>query len=173
MIGGVLPTVARPLAVDASVNLYCTFRLGEALFGVDILAVKEVNIESTLTPVPQAPPEVLGYVNLRGQIHLVLDLRVLLGMEATRIGSNTRLVIFKSAIGEAFGVVVDAVGDIVRLLPEDIDPWQRNAVVAGMLENGSEGSDELLAGIGRLANQLVILVEPRRLLKAVERRLTH
>src|SRR4051794_22520133 len=93
-------------------RMFCTFRVNDRLFGVDILDVKEVTAETTFTRVAHATDEVLGLVNIRGHIYLALDLRRLLGMPATVVTGDSRLVLFKPSIGNAFGVVVDEIPDI-------------------------------------------------------------
>ena len=95
-----------------SQRLFCTFRVDGRLFGVDILDVKEVTAETTSTRVAHAPDEVLGLVNIRGHIYLALDLRRLLGVPATEVTGESRLVLFKPSVGSAFGVVVDQISEI-------------------------------------------------------------
>ncbi len=133
------------------------FRLGESLFGFDVRLVQSVNILPPLTPVPHAPPAVRGCVNLRGQIHLVLDLKSLLGMGSTEAGPWTRLVVFKPVLGDPFGVLVDRVGDVVAL-PAD-------RVEGRPAEEGEAGG--LVAGIGKLEGELLVLLDAGRLLPAV------
>jgi purine-binding chemotaxis protein CheW len=140
---------------------YCTFRLAGRLFGFDIRAVKEVNTQAAFTPVPHAPPAVCGYVNLRGNIYLVLDLRRLLGMAPAAVTADSRLLIFKPAVGESFGVLVDAIGDIVTLDGDRTEAW-RPEEGESLAEAG-----ELVAGIGKLAGELLVIVEAQRLLGAV------
>ena len=65
-------------------RLFCSFRVEGKLYGVDILDVKEVTTEMMYTRIAHAPDEVLGLVNIRGHIHLALDLRRLLGEAARR-----------------------------------------------------------------------------------------
>ena len=54
---------------------FCTFRLADHEFGVDVLRVQEVIRYQQVTRVPLAPPVVEGLINLRGQIVTALDLR--------------------------------------------------------------------------------------------------
>ena len=140
--------------------LYCTFRLAGRLFGVDVGLVKEVSTRTGLTPVPLASASVLGLVNLRGQLHLVLDLRRLLGLGESVVTPESRLVIFKPAVGEAFGVLADAVGDVVRL-------------GAGQVERYADAdparADGLLVGVGKNEGALMVLMDPYRLLESVNR----
>jgi purine-binding chemotaxis protein CheW len=140
--------------------LYCTFRLAGRLFGVDVRTVKEVNTRTAVAPVPLAPPAVRGLVNLRGQLHLVLDLRQLLGLGAAAGTPDSRLVIFKPAVGEAFGVLVDAVGDVVRLTA---DRTERYAADDPARRGG------LMTGVGTIEGDLMVIVDPYRLLDAVGR----
>ncbi len=47
------------------VRQYVSFHLGEALFGVDVLMVREICRELSVTPVSPAPAYVSGNKNLR------------------------------------------------------------------------------------------------------------
>src|SRR5947208_1007838 len=121
----------------ATERLFCTFRLNEGLYGVDILDAKEVTAETAFTHVPHAPDEVMGLVNIRGHIYLALDLRRLLDMPATVVTGDSRLVLFKPAVGNAFGVMVDAISDI-------------RTVDASRMESFARGGQEVVAaGAGR------------------------
>lgn len=90
----------------------CTFRIADEHYGVDILQIKEIHTENRFTPVHHAPSSVRGYVNIRGQIHLIVDLRVLLGHSPLGNLEGSRILLFKPEVGEAFGVLVDAIGDV-------------------------------------------------------------
>ena len=138
---------------------YCTFRLAEHLFGVPILDVKEVNAATLFTVVPHAPAEVCGYVNLRGWIFLVLDLRLMLGLEPGEVKPDSRLVLFKPEVGESFAVLVDQIGDIVRLDSDHIEQDRPSDTLRA----------DLITGVGKLENELLIVLEPRRFLGAIKR----
>jgi purine-binding chemotaxis protein CheW len=140
--------------------LYCTFRLAGRLFGVDVGLVKEVSTRTGLTPVPLASASVLGLVNLRGQLHLVLDLQRLLGLGTSAVTAASRLVVFKPVVGEAFGLLADAAGDVVRLGPGQTERY---------MPDDPARAGGLVTGIGKTDNELIILVDPHRLLAAVGR----
>ena len=91
---------------------FCTFEAAGRLFGVPLMDIKEVTAEINCTAIPHAPSCVRGYVNIRGQIILGLDLRELLRLPNDQDTRAQRLVIFKTAIGPAFGLLVDEVGDV-------------------------------------------------------------
>ena len=165
----------RSVPVSGQRSLFCTFRLAERLFGFNILDVKEVTTETTFTRVPQAPSEVLGYVNLRGQIHLVLDLRRMLDLPPVPITRDSRLVLFKPSVGDAFGVLVDRIGDIVELREEQLEPWRGGDawMVEGMrtrVESHRPGGwvGDLIQAIGKLETELLIVLDAKLLLRAIE-----
>ena len=60
-----------------------TFYVGNALCGIDILQIQEINKLNMMTQVPQAPGYVRGILNLRGQIVTIIDLGKKLGLGET------------------------------------------------------------------------------------------
>lgn len=139
---------------------YCTFRLGDDLFGIDVRHVQSVNLLPPVTPVPHAPLSVSGCVNLRGQVHLVVDLKRLLGAGVTAAGPDTRLIVLKPALGDPFGVLVDRLGDIVTLRPDQIEDRG----------GGDETmADDLVYAVGKLEGELLVLLDARQFLHRVER----
>ena len=139
---------------------FCTFWTGGHLYGVDIRLVKEINGETAFTPLPHASPKIRGYVNIRGQIHLVLDLRTILGYEGGAAAPGAKLVLFKPAVGEAFGVLVDKVEDIVTAEDSQIEP---------KLEAGGEkGIAALATATCVLPDRIVTVIDPHALLGQVD-----
>ncbi|MFO0909481.1 MAG: chemotaxis protein CheW [Isosphaeraceae bacterium] len=153
---------------STATRMFCTFRLGERLFGVDILDVKEVTAETSYTRVAHAPDEVLGLVNIRGHIFLALDLRRLLGMPATTLTTESRLVLFKPSVGSAFGVVVDRISDIQTADSERIEafvPTDHERAATSL------GRSDLIAAVCELPDELLVVLSPARFLAVVEQKL--
>jgi purine-binding chemotaxis protein CheW len=156
-----------PVRETPRVNHYCTFRLAGHLFGFDIRAVKEVNTHTTFTNIPRAPAGVRGYVNLRGNIYLILDLRHLLGMEPAPVTPDSRLLIFKASVGESFGVLVDQIGDIATLSAEDIESRRPDDASRVEETTGARRAGELVASLGKLDGELLVIVDAHQLLPMV------
>jgi purine-binding chemotaxis protein CheW len=142
---------------------FCAFRLAGRLYGTDILDVKEVNPETAFTPVFHAPEEVRGLVNIRGRIHLILDLRRILGFEFREADEQSRLVLFKPAVGESFGVLVDSIDDVVEVGAERIE-------TGGLAEEEDIFSTEpgqdphnVVTGVCRLQDTLLLILDARTL----------
>jgi purine-binding chemotaxis protein CheW len=148
--------------------MFCTFRVDDRLLGVDILDVKEVSAETTFTRVAHAPDEVLGLVNIRGHIYLALDLRRLLGMPATVVTGDSRLVLFKPSVGNAFGVIVDAISDIRAAGAERIESFDRADHEAADVDAGRA---DMIDCVCQLPDELLVVLNPRRFLAVIERSL--
>ena len=56
------------------IQLAC-FRVGEEMYALDIMRIKEIIRPQKLTPVPKAPRFIEGVINLRGAVIPVVDLR--------------------------------------------------------------------------------------------------
>jgi purine-binding chemotaxis protein CheW len=155
-----------PATPDTPAVPYCTFRLGELLFGLEVRHVKEVSLPPPVTPVPHAPEAVVGYVNLRGHVHLVLDPKRLLGLGAVEPGPGSRLVLFKAGLGDPFGVIVDQVGEIVTLRPEQVEPRRTGD---GLAEVGRLIDAGLVTGVGKPDGELLVLLDAGRFLQGLGR----
>jgi purine-binding chemotaxis protein CheW len=91
-----------------------TFFVGDALCGMDILKVQEINKLIEMTKVPQAPEYVLGILNLRGEIVTIIDLGKKLCLKCTDLNDKTRNVIVNSN-EEHIGLMVEQIGDVVQV----------------------------------------------------------
>lgn len=147
---------------------FCTFWVSDRQFGVDILDVKEVNLESSFTPIHHAPPEVQGYVNIRGQIYLILDLRRLLGFETNVAEQTSRLVLFKPSVGESFGVLVDKVGDVVTVDNDAIEDRRSSGQPLPEIGERRGNAEGLANGVCKLQDSLLVILNARNFLAQVE-----
>jgi purine-binding chemotaxis protein CheW len=86
---------------------------GEKL-GLPVSCVQTIFRIDRVTPVPGAPREVIGLVNLRGHIVTAASLRRRLGMADGPVIANP-LTIGIEHHGENFALVVDEVGDVINI----------------------------------------------------------
>jgi purine-binding chemotaxis protein CheW len=124
------------------------------LFGLPIDRVQDVFVPSRLTRVPLAPFEVGGVLNLRGRIVTVIDLRRRLGYVDRAAGAPTMAIGIEHG-GEAYGLLVDSVGEVMRIA---------DAVRTGNPVNLNERLAEVSAGVYRLEAELLIVLDVDRVL---------
>ncbi len=128
------------------------FSLAGEEHGIDILRLREIIRPRPVTEVPRAPASILGVISVRGEIIPVVDLRLRLrkGAAPPTPARDARVLIV-TRDGATYGLLVDAVHQVVRLREEEIEP------PPPML---SAEAGELIAGIGRpRQDRLVILLD--------------
>ena len=137
---------------------WVTFRLGEEVYGVNVMQVQEVLRVTEVAPVPGAPHYVLGIVNLRGNVVTVMDTRSRFGLPPAELDDAARIVIIETQ-GQVFGMLVDSVAEVVELRASQVDPTPNV---------GADDSARYLQGVASLDGDLLILVDLDRLLSDEE-----
>ena len=108
------------LAASTDDSVWLGFVLEGQHYAVPLPAVREVIRLGDVTPVPGAPDEVMGVVNLRGQIVSVLDGRRRFGLVAIDTGHDDERIMVIEHGEETIGMRIDAVGDMLVADPADI-----------------------------------------------------
>ena len=155
--------------LNRSVVQMCTFRMAGRLFGVDILDVKEVNENINVTPIYHAPPDVCGYINIRGQILLVVNLHETFGFKQRskdEQASSGKIVVFKQSVDEPFGILVDEVCDVVQIDPKRIVDRRLSGGETAEARELSRIRDEMVIGVYPLEGELLLVLNARRILGA-------
>jgi purine-binding chemotaxis protein CheW len=132
-----------------------TFNLAGEEYGVDILSVREIRGWSRVTRIPQTPAHLLGVLNLRGAIVPIMDLRLRFGLEREDYGENT-VVIIVAVAERLFGIVVDAVSDVV-----DIDP----GAIKPVPDMGAVVDTRYLKGLATHVERMVMLLDVEKLMR--------
>lgn len=124
------------------------FYIGEALCGIDINLVQEINKQINYTVVPHSPDYVLGIMNLRGRIVTIIDFGKKLGLGNTKITDDTRIIIVNSK-EEQIGLMVDKITDVINGKWEEVSPPPANI-------KGIQG--RYFLGVCKARNKLVALL---------------
>lgn len=143
---------------DAVLQQYLTLNLADEEYGIDILAVREIRGWTPVTRIPQSPDYLLGVLNLRGAIVPVLDLRLRFGLPPEAYTANTVNVIVAVG-GRLFGVVVDAVSDVLDVADDDLRP---------VPEMGTAVHTDYLKGLTSVGERMVLLLDVEKLLQLDE-----
>lgn len=122
----------KPAEAEETLDVL-VFWLGDECCALELTAVAEVLPFRGLTPVPGAPPELLGVVNLRGTIRPVLDLCRVTGAGG---GGNDGYVLFLRDDGPPPGVRVDRVEAVKRIRIGELAADDRKAAMEGHFVKG-------------------------------------
>lgn len=127
------------LSVDQTMPLVVTCRIAGQHYALPIGAVLQVVRLPQLTHLAGAPPEICGFVNLRGALLPVVAGRVLVGApESWSLDSH--VVILGDAAGRpALGLLVDAVNQVQRCVADGFLPLNQGAAyITGALRLRAE-----------------------------------
>jgi purine-binding chemotaxis protein CheW len=142
---------------NAKRDEFLSFRLGAEEYAIDILQVREIRACEAVTRIANAPAHFKGVINLRGAIVPIVDLRLKLG-HAAGFDATTVTIILHIA-ERLMGIVVDAVSDVVALLPGQVRP-------APELSAGIDAS--FIRGLAPLEGRMLIVVDIARLMTTGE-----
>jgi len=146
---------------------YVTFQVEGAEYGLDINVITEAIRPLRITPLPRMPRFIEGVINLRGVIIPVVDLRKRFGIYDERGDQRKmRMIITRGAVqGEAgsgglLGLMVDSVREVLHVPLRQVDraPEVATGAAAGFI-----------AGMAKLADRLVIILDITRVLSGEER----
>ena len=133
---------------------YVTVFVGETMFGLTIDRVHDVFVPAGITPVPLAPREIVGLLNLRGRVVTALCLRRRLGIPGREAGAAEMAIGLEQA-GETFALIVDGVGEVLKLGAETHEPVPINLDARWR---------DLSLGVHRLDGRLLVILDVDALL---------
>jgi purine-binding chemotaxis protein CheW len=137
---------------------FCTFRLQDLLFGIEVSKVQEVLRHHAMTAVPLAPAVFSGLINLRGQIVTAVDLRRRLGLEARAADVLPMNIVVRCEDG-VVSLLVDEIGDVVEVSQEQFEPSPDT--LQGEARQLIDGVYKLKRGLLHLMNlQRVMRLQP-------------
>ncbi len=132
---------------------FVTMLLAGQVCAVPVAAVRDVLRPQPIAPVPLAPPDVAGNLNLRGRIVTAIDLRFRLGLAA---GQDARpMALVAENQGELYALLVDQVLEVVSPDPAWFEPTPHTLPASWA---------RFSAGLYRLENTLMIVLDLPRLL---------
>ncbi|MBQ3670198.1 MAG: chemotaxis protein CheW [Treponema sp.] len=140
-----------------------TFQLGEELYGVDIMDVKEIVKVCAVRPIPNAPYYVEGIFNLRSEIIPVINLHKrfqIKKLEQTDEESEFEGgFIILNIDDNKIGIIIDKIARVVAINTDEIKAPPQ--MISGI-------GTEYISGVIRQESRYLIMLDIRRLFNASE-----
>lgn len=130
-----------------------TMWLDRQRFGIPVSSVRDILKDQAISPIPRAPEEVAGSINLRGRIVTVLNLRHQLGLPLQE--DAPRMFVVVEHQGEFSSLLVDKVGEVMNLPASRFEPCPPNL---------SSNWRNIASGIFQMQGELLIAVDLRALM---------
>lgn len=133
---------------------YVTVMIGDQMLGLPIERVNDVFIANRFTPVPRAPRDIVGLLNLRGRVVTAICLRKRLGLDPiVQCQADGRCEMVSVGVedaGEPYALIVDAVGEVMRLDRSTLETVPVNLDRAWAA---------LASGVHRLEDRLLVILD--------------
>lgn len=137
---------------------FLVFRLHCSSFAVQASVAREILWLPEITPVEEAPPHIIGVINLRGKIVPVMDLKLRLGHTPGKY-LTTQCVIIMDTGARPLGIIVDEASEVLDIPAGDIEisPF-----------HGMEDAPRpcCVAHTAKVGNDILMVLEPSSLLIA-------
>jgi purine-binding chemotaxis protein CheW len=143
---------------NAKLSEFVTFTAARQLFGLPIGRVQDVFKPSQITRVPLAGSEIAGVLNLRGRIVTAIHLSNRLDLASVAREETEKkppMAIGIECGAESFGLLVDTVGEVLKLPECDLEanPINLDRKLARVSD-----------GVFRLDGQLLVVLDVDRVL---------
>ena len=142
-----------------------TFQLGDELYGVDIMDVKEIVKVQAVRPIPKAPYYVEGIINLRGEIIPIINLHKRFHIQKRKESSEDIYdedeggFIILDIEGNKIGIIIDRINRVVPVERSEIKPPPQ--MLSGI-------GTEYIEGVVREETGYLIMLNTRKLFNAKE-----
>ena len=136
-------------------SILVTMSVHGQLCGIPVLKVRDVIASPAMTPIPLAPPEVAGSLNLRGRIVTAIDLRRRLRLPVGKDNGHATMSVVVEQQGELYSLIVDTVREVIELDADNLEP---NPQTLGAVWR------DVSAGIYRLQPDLLVVLYTDRVL---------
>lgn len=149
---GALTVITESLpavTVGAAQQQFVTLRLGKQLFGISVLAVRDVMRQQAIAAIPLAQEVIAGSLNVRGRIVTAFDMRRRLGMAPKDNNAHGMMVVVDYQ-QEHFALMVDDVGDVLALSMNEFEKVPSNI---------DSSWRALAAGVFKLKEELLIILD--------------
>ena len=156
--------MTTPLEITGSrqqAGKYLTFTLHQESYGIDVLKVREIIRQTTITAVPQMPAHVRGVINLRGKIIPVMDLRLRFGFADAANTEHTCIIVVQVKLPDAkavqMGLIVDGVEEVANIAGADIEDTP---------DFGGQISTDYIVGMAKVKGAVKVLLDIDRVIGA-------
>ena len=137
---------------------YLTFTLDQYQYAIPVQDVKQITGITGITNIPVKPKTIKGFINLKGKIIPVMDLRMKLDLGYKPFTQRTYIIVTKFQVGDIkkqIGIAVDYVTEVVTIEESEI-------------ENKKDKWCELVKKVGKIEEKEILLLNIQELLNVEE-----
>ncbi|MDX1960342.1 MAG: chemotaxis protein CheW [Leptospiraceae bacterium] len=133
---------------------FLSFNVSNELFGIDLIHVHEILRPAFITRIPNVEENILGVINLRGEIIPIVDLKKKFDQGYTEITKTTRIIVLEYN-SKKFGLIVEEVKQVIKIFKSSISAINNQL---------STAFNHMIDYVGRTGDQIVLIIELKKLI---------
>lgn len=137
-----------------------SFYINDKMFGLDIKLVKEISRRFEYSHIPDANPNIVGLMNLRGQVVTLFNLGRILGLTKDEEAgvSNAACIILKAHSNNPnhVGFLIDRPGDVLDIESEWCEKTPANV---------EEINTEMIREVVKLDDELLLMLDSEKVFR--------
>jgi purine-binding chemotaxis protein CheW len=139
---------------------YLTFHLHDLQYGIEAALVQEIFPLPELTPLDKAASDIMGLLNLRGQIVPMMHLALLQGHSVKSCNLSDYVIVVQWE-GLQFGMVVHQVDEVLELNNEVIETEAFHEIIDDI-------NTPFIVGVAKINADTIVLLEPKTLVPQLD-----
>ncbi|HAC65247.1 MAG TPA: chemotaxis protein CheW, partial [Cyanothece sp. UBA12306] len=142
---------------------YTIFNFNNLVYGIKTIFVEQMFYLPEVTPVPESPPDIIGVVNVHGNIIPIMDLNLRFGYPSSgdyRLSDSIIIVNFNNL---QVGIIVNDINQIINISPEEITvkaSYEKTLI--------KDQEERFIDEIATKKEQLILLLNLEKILNYVE-----
>jgi purine-binding chemotaxis protein CheW len=136
------------------VSQFLSFHVSGEIFGIELIHVHEILRPIYITRIPNVDEDILGVVNLRGEIIPIVDLRKKFDQNFIEIDKKTRIIVLELN-SKRFGLIVEEVKHVIKILKNSISEINNHL---------SASFNHMIDFVGRSGEDIILIIELKKLI---------
>ncbi|MCB1174110.1 MAG: purine-binding chemotaxis protein CheW [Leptospiraceae bacterium] len=128
--------------IDHGTLQFLLFRVQNRYYGIDILEIHEILKPVPVTRLPNVRPDVLGVINLRGNIIPVIDLHKKFFDQYTELNPGCRIIV-GTCEDKNIGLLVAGISEVARIHAENLEARDMEGVSARHIRAVGRSNDKV------------------------------
>ena len=136
------------------VSQFLSFQVSGEIFGIELIHVHEILRPIYITRIPNVDENILGVVNLRGEIIPIVDLKKKFEQSFIEINKKTRIIVLEQN-SKRFGLIVEEVKHVIKILKNSISEINNHL---------SASFNNMIDHVGRSGEDIILIIELNKLI---------
>ena len=146
--------IGPPKTASIQPGKYLTFSLGNELYAMSVLCVREIIRLCPVTPVANMPKHIRGVINLRGRVIPLIDLRIRFQLDASSDHDRTCFIVTEVNAADGglrpYAVVIDSVQEVLSFSKDELTSTP---------DFGGVIDDRFIVGMARTEKGVITIID--------------